>query len=761
MADLRLQSGRVQAQGISSLPQPNMNFGQQRREVEFQTAAESSSVLSRTLSNLSTQMFGMAQSMAESAGEEFAANNPITEKELEAMKNGNTDAFKRKFSLNAFTASVNKFRAHELSSNFELEVVNDAAKIQQQIETGFQSDGKTPYVVDAKKISEDWIAKTNGFGDVLARYSPDAAYKFRATAAVHGNRVLLAATKATSEQRFLQNQVKIEAEISLHAASLSSIINGYQGNNPAELLSLITAERERVVGNATVLGGLPAQKLALEKTAGIEADVMKATFENYVFSERTGEIGDTTAFLQRVRDKKLPPKLQNMWDIMSETQRKDVRAAMETQFASLAKTKEDQKKVQKDAAKVLANEKIMIYLEGSTTLEQKAIALNELYEISLNHPDVISAQTLKIDLPKLLEEKAEDSPDGQMKLLQGLRDKTITTPEEVLAKAREYRVTSKTAFQLAKEYLPKDSTERARVEALAEIEHRLRNRSAPDGIKKGDLKGLKNALGLQKLSMADAPSTFLTLLNEDDEKIEKETDQRSLALLRTSIDDNEISTAIQVYNEAKSGKYGYISPSDLKGLYSRVSEVRDKLDSQSTRAGSNIADAVAPKNNITRADIEIRAKRETDDKYESLTKEYKANGFFIRFDGTKSKNKPQMSDAEAFTTKKFSDDKKAKNIEAFEANIKTNYGPDSPYLTSKEHALKPDFYNLRPTFLNDKDMTADPTYVKAIIRELKRLGIKEEDPREEKFTTKVGQQLGQNLINDQRQLEKAKRSLGR
>lgn len=761
MADLRLQSGRVQAQGISSLPQPNMNFGQQRRDVEFQTAAESSSVLGRTLSNLSTQMFGMAQSMAESAGEEFVANNPITEKELEAMKNGNTEAFKRKFSVNAFTASVNKYKSHELSSYFELEVVNDAAKIQQQIETGFESDGKTPYVIDVKKISEQLQAKADGFGNVLAGYSRDAAYKFRATAAVHGNRVLLAATKAASEKRFLQNQVRIEAEISLHAASLSSIINGYQGNNPAELFSLITAERERVVNSATVLGGLPAQKLALEKTAGIETDVMKATFENYVFSERTGEIGDTTAFLQRVRDKKLPPKLQNMWDIMSETQRKDVRAAMETQFASLAKTKEDQKKVQKDAAKVLANEKIMIYLEGSTTLEQKAIALNELYEISLNHPDVVSAQTLKIDLPKLLEEKAEDSPDGQMKLLQGLRDKTITTPEQVLAKAREYKVTSKTAFSLAKEYLPKDTTERVRAEALADIEHRIRNRSAPDGIKKGDIKELKNALALKGLSTADAPS-FIALLNEDEAKIEKETDQRSLALLRTSIDNNEISTAIQVYDEAKSNKYGYISPSDLKGLYSRVSEVRDKLDAQSTRAGSNVADAVAPKNNMTRAEIETRAKRETDDKYESLIKEYKENGSFIRFDGTKSKNKPQMSDAEAFTTKKFSDDKKAKNIDAQENNIKLNYGPKSPYFQEKQFKLNPKLSDIRPIFLNDKDMTADPSYVKAIIRELKRLGIEPENNlKEETFTTRQSQLIGENLINDQRQLEKAKRSLGR
>lgn len=758
MADLRLQSGRVQAQGISSLPQPNMNFGQQRREVEFQTAAESSSVLSRTLSNLSTQMFGMAQSMAESAGEEFAANNPITEKELEAMKNGDTASFKRKFSLNAFTASVNKFRAHELSSNFELEVVNDAAKIQQQIETGFQSDGKTPYVVDAKKISEDWIAKTNGFGDVLARYSPDAAYKFRATAAVHGNRVLLAATKAASEKRFLQNQVRIEAEISLHAASLSSIINGYQGNNPAELLSLITAERERVVGNATVLGGLPAQKLALEKTAGIEADVMKATFENYVFSERTGEIGDTTAFLQRVRDKKLPPKLQNMWDIMSETQRKDVRAAMETQFASLAKTKEDQKKVQKDAAKVLANEKIMIYLEGSSTLEQKAIALNELYEISLNHPDVVSAQTLKIDLPKLLEEKVEDDPVGLAVLLEGLRANKYTTANDVLAAARTNKVSGKTAFQLSKEYLPKDSTERARVEALADIEHRLRNRSAPDGIKKGDLNGLKNALGLQKLSIADAPSTFLALLNEDEAKIEKEDNPLALAKLNDLIESGELSSSEQVYYKAQQSGFGYISPASLKGLYSKVTDRKARLDAQAVTIGKQVTEDSNAKSPTSKAVIELDATQSAKDKYDNLLKEFndnKKNGkpYFTDSNGEKIYRPPSMNDAGNFVRKKGLDDTVKRRVEATRQSLATNWGPNGSMLSNVPEQLRATskLSSIRATFKDD--MSVDPTYIEALSRELRRLEISP--------TSKEGQMAIEDIIAQQRSIEKALRKSGR
>lgn len=755
MADLRLQSGRVQAQGISSLPQPNMNFGQQRREVEFQTAAESSSVLSRTLSNLSTQMFGMAQSMAESAGEEFVASNPITEKELEAMKNGDTASFKRKFSLNAFTASVNKFRAHELSSNFELEVVNDAAKIQQQIETGFQSDGKTPYVVDAKKISEDWIAKTNGFGDVLARYSPDAAYKFRATAAVHGNRVLLAATKAASEKRFLQNQVRIEAEISLHAASLSSIINGYQGNNPAELLSLITAERERVVGNATVLGGLPAQKLAIEKTAGIETEVMTAMFENYIFSEGKGEVGDVVALQQRIRENKLPPKLQNMWGIMSDKQRKDVRAAIETQFASLAKTKEDQKKVQNSELKVKANESILIYLEGSSTLEQKATALNNLYEISLTNPDIVSGQFLKIDLPKMLDEKVEDDAAGLAVLLDGLRNNKYSTAEEVLTAARANKVTSKTAFQLSKEYLPKDAGERSRVEKLADIEHKIRTRV----IKKGDLSGLKAALAGSGLSMADAPSNFIGLLNEEDAKIEKEDNSLALAKLNDLIESGELSSSEQVYYKAQQSGFGYISPTSLKGLYSKVTDRKARLEAQAATIGRQVTEDSGARSPTSKAVIELDATQSAKDKYDNLLKEFndnKKNGkpYFTDSNGEKIYRPPSMNDAGNFVRKKGLDDTVKRRIEATRQSLASNWGANGSLLGNKVPEQLRSTSKLASIEAKFKeDMTVDPTYREALSRELKRLGI---DP-----TSKEGQSAIEDIIAQQRSIEKALRKSGR
>lgn len=750
MAETRLQSGRVQAQNISSLPQPNMNFGQRQPQVEFQAAAESSSVLSRTLSNLSTQMFGMAQSFAEKAGEEFVATNPVTEKELQAMRDGDTESFKRKFSLNAFDASVSKWRSHELASHFELEMVSNAAEIEQSIATG-----KT---VDVNKIAEDWQAKTKGFGDVLAGYSPDAAYKFRATAAVHGNRVLLAATKAASEQNFLKNQVKIEKDISLYPSTIRSVINNYNGDDPLILMEMISAERQRVVDSAMVLGGIPAQKLAIEKTAGIESDAMKAMFQEFIFSDNKGDIGDKVMFERRIRENTLPPKLKNMWGAMSDAQRKAVRDGIDAEFTSLAKLKEDQKKVQKDAAAVSANEQILIYLEGSTTLEQKAIALNNLYEISLAHPDVISAQTLKIDLPKLLDEKAEDDPVGLATLLEGLRNKKYSTADQVLAAARENKVTGKTAFQLSKEYLPKDSTERSRIEALANIEHRLRNRSASDGIKKGDLNGLKNALGLQNLSMADAPPTFLALLNEDDVKIEKEDNSLALAKLNDLIESGELSSSEQVYYKAQQSGFGYISPTSLKGLYSKVTDRKARLDAQAATIGRQVTEDSGAKSPTSKAVIELDATQNAKDKYDNLLKEFndnKKNGkpYFTDSNGEKIYRPPSMNDAGNFVRKKGLDDTVRRRVEATRQSLATNWGPNGSMLSKVPEQLRSTskLSSMRATFKDD--MSVDPTYIEALSRELRRLEI---NP-----TSKEGQMAIEDIVAQQRSIEKALRKSGR
>lgn len=63
-----------------------------------------------------------------------------------------------------------------------------------RIETGKDEQGHA-YEVSTKKVAEDFQAMIAGWSSSLAGVSPDAAYKFKATAATHANRLLLAASK--------------------------------------------------------------------------------------------------------------------------------------------------------------------------------------------------------------------------------------------------------------------------------------------------------------------------------------------------------------------------------------------------------------------------------------------------------------------------------------------------------------------------------------------------------------------------------------
>lgn len=756
MAETRLQSGRVQAQNISSLPQPNMNFGQQQPQIEYQAGAESSSVLARTISNLSREMYGMAQSMAESAGEEFVANNPITEVELKAMRDGNMEVFKREFSLNAFKASVRKFKSQELSAHLELEMSNEAAETQQAIELGRDKNGNA-YTVDVNKIAETWQAKTKGYGDSLAALDPSAAYKFRAAAAVNGNRLLLTATKAASEQNFLKNQVKMDASVRLYTNIVRDTITSKSDTlDAAQLQSELDYQRETIIGNALTLSGVAGQKYAIEQTAQIEIDVKKAMFQNYVFSKGKGEIGDQVALEQKIRTNTLPPFLQKMWDGMSEPQRKAVRDGMAAEYQSLIKIKDEQKvRADKDLDIEVAGALDTVYDKFSSP-ERRTEAMVFLRSTSLTNPDKVSPKFLAIDLPKSLAEKVDDDPGGKADMIENFRNNKYATVRDALDDAIGLGVTPATAVALAKEYLPKDATEKKRLQDLADIEQDLRTKAIP----KGNITELKKRLGLAGLTTADMPPDFLRLLNENLPEKDQKDDDKRYGELDDLIERGEIPTVSALYQAKVAPGKGYITSESYRRLADKVNRRNERLEAEGRTVGKEISDQSNSQSKTTKAEIAANARQDANDTYQSLLDEYNKTGSFTDYQGKKQNRPPtKIGDAGAIVEARFQEDKKRRNIDAQEKNIATNYGPNSPYLSADQKKLNPAFASIKPIFLNDKDMTADPTYIKSIIRELKRLDIETNNKEETTFTTTAGQQIGQNLINDQRTLEQARRKL--
>lgn len=747
MAETRLQSGRVQAQSISSLPQPNMNFGQRQPQIEYQVAAESSSVLSRTISNLSREMYGMAQSMAESAGEEFVASNPITEVELQAMRDGDTSVFKREFSVNAFSAAVRKYKSQELSAHLELEMSNDAAQIQQAIELGKDKNGN-PYTVDVNKIAEDWQAKTKGYGDSLAAIDPSAAYKFRAAAAVNGNRVLLAATKTASEQNFLKNQVKVDASVRLYTNIVrDTIINKADTLDAVQLQKELDIHRETTIGNALVLGGVAAQKYAIEKTAQIETDVKKAMFQNYVFSKGKGEIGDQVALEQKIRTNTLPPFLQKMWDGMSEPQRKAVRDGMATEYQLLIKIKEDQRKLDVEQVKIDANQFVLDFLEKSNTPDQRYIALVELEKISEKYPEIISASFLKVDLQKIFAQQEElvDNPIGEAQIADNLRNKSYATVVDVVKAAQAMNVPAAKALALAQTYLPKDPDkdvkEKNRLISVAKIEDKLRKKEIKT------LSDLETALENAKLTLADS-SDFIRLLNEPIPEVKIKTDIKDFLVLSDLIKDGTINSGIDLYNAAK-GRV--IDPNDLEKLDGQIVAKRQLINSKADAIANAAVDSIPSQNKRTRAQVRLDAEKFAKETYQRLLKDYKQKGFFVDSSGVEQRRLPEMEDAEPFVMDNTQSNETKRYIENARSGLSNNWGPSGAQLkiaagSDNTKIGTSNLHKIEPKFLDDSGLTVDPVYMEHLKRELIRIGI---DPK-----SKAGQGAIDEIVGVQRSIER-------
>jgi len=711
----RLQSGNVQVAGISNLPQPNMNFGTQRPEIAYQAAAEASSTVGRVIANLSVSMFGQAEKLAEAAGAQFVSENPITQEELDAMVNGNKKSFTERFTRNAFGAAVNTWRSHELAAYFELQSVQKANDYQVALETGMNKDG-SKFELDLKKIAEDWTAHTKGNSDVLAQYSPDASYKYRATAAVHGNKLLLAAAKADGERKFLENQVRVEQMIPEYGKSVRNIINRYADSDPIALQEHLIKEREATVNRALLLAGIPAQKLVLEKSAQIELEVKTAMFQTHIFE---GNIGDSASFMQKIRDDKkgeLPPSLKNIWNTLSDPEKKKVRDAIDSEFTALVKRKEDNKKVEDQEINRSISFSLMTLYDKNSNIDAQFLAKNYLTSIVLTRPDLMSAKTYA-DTLKSLEQDAVDDIQGLAAYDQWLRENASTvTAQEALQKATGLGVTGKTAIEKFEKYAPKDAKERQRLEDLFRIETKLRNKE----IKKGDLPALEKALKDAKLTLADAPADFNRLLYEDLPVTEIKTNRDHDAALSDAITNGTITTSAGILKAIKSNNYVI----DDAGYQRLKSQLLTKLqqDASAVHNGANQTKEIRNSpNKTTSAQTYLDAKQGIEETNENLRQEYIKNGYFTNADGEKINRAPRASDGADFYNAKQINDKRLQAIKNQRETLKDEFRSDSKKWSPKEQEKKPAFNDIKPTFQAKDPTKVDQSYIDRLTREMMRI----------------------------------------
>lgn len=201
----KLDSGNVQLRQPSGVPMRQI----EPRSVQYiagKAQAESNQVLGQMLDRMSDGIFDYAGKMRVEEGLKYAAENPITEEQLIdarggidldlgggiSIKNGKVQKSSLSMLPSKFNEAVRKARSAQLANLFQQEGNAELIKMVQDIEQGNPS-------ASSKNVIEKINTFTKASADVLTEVDPEAAIRFTATMATHGNSVYKAALEAESK----------------------------------------------------------------------------------------------------------------------------------------------------------------------------------------------------------------------------------------------------------------------------------------------------------------------------------------------------------------------------------------------------------------------------------------------------------------------------------------------------------------------------------------------------------------------------------
>lgn len=293
MAQLpQTQSFRAQVSQAPSAVTPGVSFGQQRPEIAYQEQANYQGTVSKVLDRLTTTLFGIAQDESQRAGLQFAAENRLTAEQLRAMATGDVSELDLGNPLNVFNNAVRKARAIEVSAHAEDEGREKLLELLKQAERG---------EIDTQVVREKITAITNGWGEVVAKIDPEASYKYRASMATMGNKVIDKVGEIEGKKRLIANRIKLDRmyqnlqkEITLYASSEPPI--DPNTGQPMSLDMITDSLKQNFLNNALALGGVQAADLYMPR---IDKEITEAKINSVtqvlIMDENFGKPGTLDA----------------------------------------------------------------------------------------------------------------------------------------------------------------------------------------------------------------------------------------------------------------------------------------------------------------------------------------------------------------------------------------------------------------------------------------------------------------------------------
>jgi len=400
----RLEGGRAQLANVPGAVLPNVSMPSARTEVAYEAAGRYQGALSSTISQLSNQLFGISEQIGQKAGLQFAAENGLTDEQLQAIAKGDTSSISTGLGsdYNVFSAAVKKFRSMEVSSYAEIEARNELLSIHARAEAG---EDITATDIQAKVAS---ILK--GPSEALAQIDPDASFKYRATVARMGGDIIKDVARMDAKKRIAANSIKEGINYNNQMREIEIFLGGDMPLNEETGMAftpkqIVNGLSEDLLNKALIYTGPEGVS---KRQSSLNRDIDQAVVNSLtkrVLDEKVFTNPNTKAAL-RGNDQIAIRQILGasglaVWNYSSEDAKAKVRQALTLAETDAYTASEREQKRLKDQTNKYADQKLIEYWSTNNEDTRRVIAIDLAQKGALSHDEI----------GKFLDPKQKDGDD--------------------------------------------------------------------------------------------------------------------------------------------------------------------------------------------------------------------------------------------------------------------------------------------------------------------------------------------------------------
>lgn len=441
------------ARGVN--PQPIERTG-------LRAAASYQGNVAQSLDRISNTLFGVNRQLAEDAGYQYVAENPLTPEQLQAIVRGDVrKVVTAGSSINIQQNVIRKARAFEIAGHADIEARKVIIDMLPDIEKGN---------ISSKDAQIKLATVLDGYSRSLVQIDPEASLKFRATIASLGNTVLEKAAVAELKRVKAENHIKLELDFQRVQQELEEVFSRsswgeFQDGTPLSPDQFADTIKKSFITKAALIGGQDQALSYVQKfpAAIRQAKVNAVTRFITTDTEMTKDPLDTYGRLRRGDVGMMSPVYQSMdqddkakviSNLMSDVSNK----------ASLAeKQRKDKELVDKDKALDLYED----WLQSNNPAEKRRLQQNLLG---------LNVLTLEQTKNLLDPDAAKTSPNVIFFLEDQIDSGVITNSADLLNAGSKRGVTGKDMVDLRRRLSGRVTTEvKSTIRRLAGIPEGLVN----------------------------------------------------------------------------------------------------------------------------------------------------------------------------------------------------------------------------------------------------------------------------------------------